>query len=248
MSLGAGVLAGAVALGVASAGHCVAMCGGVAGVLEAGLDPSMRSGSRRAVALLSYNAGRIGSYALAGAIAGAFGVAAERAFPIDGLRLGLRLVAGIVLLALGLRLVGLVPRSRLVESLGARFFAWLSPLSRRVLPVRSPASALGLGALWGWLPCGMVYGALSLALAAGSAWGGALVLGAFGLGTLPAMLVLGTALGKLRARLANVWARRAAGVVVAAAGVISVAFALVNLASEPSSPTRDVLCTAAHAP
>jgi sulfite exporter TauE/SafE len=247
MSPFAGVLAGAVALGVASAGHCVAMCGGVVGLLEAGLDPAMRGGARRASALLAYNAGRVGSYGVAGAVAGAFGVAAERAFPLDGLRLGLRLFAGLVLFALGLRLVGLMPRSRLVEALGARFFARLSPLARRVLPVRSPAAALGLGALWGWLPCGMVYGALALALAAGSAMRGALVLGAFGLGTVPALLVLGTALGKVRSWLANAWARRVTGVVVAAAGVLSLTFALVQLGAEPRGHAADVVCAATRA-
>jgi sulfite exporter TauE/SafE len=64
--------------------------------------------------------------------------------------------------------------------------------------VRGPAQALPLGLLWGWLPCGLVYSALTTALATGSAIRGALAMLAFGLGTLPNLLLAGLLFSRFR--------------------------------------------------
>jgi len=66
------------------------------------------------------------------------------------------------------------------------------------MPVRGPAQAFPLGMLWGWLPCGLVYSALATALASGSSVRGALAMLAFGLGTLPNLLLAGMLLARYR--------------------------------------------------
>jgi sulfite exporter TauE/SafE len=70
------------------------------------------------------------------------------------------------------------------------------------MPVRHPAQALALGLLWGWLPCGLVYSTLVWSVSAGGAWQGAALMLAFGLGTLPNLLLMGVAAGAI-ARLAR---------------------------------------------
>jgi len=103
--------------------------------------------------------------------------------------------------------------------LGAKLWRWIEPFGRRFIPARHPIHALALGIVWGWLPCGMVYSALTLSIATGSVPVGAWVMGAFGLGTLPMLLAMGlgaTAFLKLAQRPA---VRKIAGVLIIAAGL-----------------------------
>ncbi len=79
-----------------------------------------------------------------------------------------------------------------LERLGAQVWKRLAPFTRRFIPVDRPHKALALGFLWGWLPCGLVYSALTWSLGAGGAGRGALLMLYFGLGTLPAMISVGT--------------------------------------------------------
>jgi sulfite exporter TauE/SafE len=125
---------------------------------------------------------------------------------------------GLVIL-LGLYLAGLGRSVAGLERLGAALWRKVSPLGRRWLPVESVPRALAVGALWGWLPCGLVYSVLALALVSGSATRGAFVMLAFGLGTLPNLLAAGLAVGTLRTLLRRRGVRLAAGLAVAALGV-----------------------------
>ena len=150
-------------------------------------------------------------------MAGAFGAGLGSLFA--GMQDVLSIVLGIVLVGIG---VGLIRNARWLEGGGALarlpgFRAALAFFIRR----RSSASTLGLGFLNGFLPCGLVYAALALAVAAGSALGGALTMTAFGLATVPALFAV-AALGSLlrparRARLG-----RLAGVVAVIAGAVTV--------------------------
>lgn len=182
-------LAAAFLGGLAGGMHCAGMCGGIVRVLCA---PHGRQDTTPSTHyLLAYNAGRIASYACAGLLAGLLGQAGllTRAAPI--LQPVLFALASLMLVALGLYLAGAMPVMARIESAGAWLWRGLQPWSRHVLPVTSLPRALGLGALWGWLPCGMVYALLLTALALGSGWQGALVMLAFGLGTLPNLLGIG---------------------------------------------------------
>jgi sulfite exporter TauE/SafE len=203
--------------GMMGGAHCAAMCGGIVGAACGG----KRRGAMRFA--LAYNAGRIASYAAAGALAGALGQAGlwlrGGAFVQQLL---LAAAGGGALIGLALYLAGVAPFMRAVESVGSLVWRRIQPYSRWFLPVDSLPRALGLGALWGWLPCGMVYAVLLSALATGNAWHGALVMLAFGLGTLPNLLALSLFFERLtkwgRARPVRV----AAGVVIGGFGVLGI--------------------------
>ncbi|MCW5621683.1 MAG: sulfite exporter TauE/SafE family protein, partial [Burkholderiales bacterium] len=83
------------------------------------------------------------------------------------------------------------------ERLGMILWVRLQPLVRRLMPADTLPRAIGLGLLWGWLPCGLVYAILGTALLTGNALDGAAVMAAFGLGTMPNLLLAGLALRKL---------------------------------------------------
>jgi sulfite exporter TauE/SafE len=94
------------------------------------------------------------------------------------------------------------------------------------MPVRSPGHAFALGTLWGWLPCGLVYSVLIWSISAGDALRGALLMLAFGLGTLPNLLAMGVAAARLNAFTRLPAVRIAAGAAVMGFGVWSVWTAL----------------------
>lgn len=199
-------------VGLLGGTHCVGMCGGIVGALTLGGAPRWRIH-------LAYNAGRIASYALAGAVAGALGAASLAAGKAEGVRLGLYALANVMLVLLGVYLLGVVQALLPIERLGHHLWRRLQPLGRRFLPAQSVAQAFPLGLLWGWLPCGLVYSALASALTAGSATRGAAMMLAFGLGTLPNLLLAGMLLARLNEFVRRVAVRRIAGLLVLGFGL-----------------------------
>ena len=213
----------ALIMGLLGSTHCVVMCGGVVAMTCSAV-PLARRGRLLAQLplLLAYNAGRIASYALAGAVAGALGARLASFGLVAGAQLGLRLVAGVAMVLVGLYVAGLARALRWLERAGEPAWKRVLPLARRLVPVRSLAAALGLGLLWGWMPCGLVYAALGGAVTSGSALAGAITMVAFGAGTLPTLLAMGSTAGVL-ARLARTgWVRRAAGAALIVLGCIQV--------------------------
>lgn len=203
--------------GLAGGLHCAGMCGGIVRVLCG--TPGGGAGALRWSHLFAYNGGRIASYALAGAFAGALGQAGllTRAAPM--LQPLMFMLASIMLVALGAYLTGYAPLVARIEGAGGWLWRRLQPLTGRLLPVTSNPRAFALGALWGWLPCGMVYAVLLTALALGSWWQGAVLMLAFGLGTLPNMLGIGLFYEKLEHLRRAGLARVLAGGAIAAFGV-----------------------------
>ena len=229
-------LAAAFIGGIAGGAHCAGMCGGIVHALCTTSEG--HAGGRRLHYLLAYNAGRVASYACAGALAGAIGQAGllTRAAPV--LQPVLFALASLMLVALGLYLAGAVPMITRLELAGARLWRAIQPLTRHLLPVDTLPRALGLGALWGWLPCGMVYAVLLTALALGSWWQGAAIMFVFGVGTLPNLLGLGL-LSKQIAQL------RRAGLARACAGGLVTVFGIYSLFGvfHSSAPAGDgLLC------
>ena len=188
-------------------GHCIGMCGGIVGALGVG----QGSGASGFVRLLAANLGRIGSYAVAGAIIGFGGATiAGGLMGATGLTV-LRIGAAVLIFAIGLQLLLGRPLLTRLEQAGARSWRLLAPLLTKLLPPRNPARALAVGALWGWLPCGLVYAQLAVAGTSGSAITGALVMVAFGLGTIVSLSAVSVLLMSLGiARLP----RQAAGVLL----------------------------------
>lgn len=196
--------------------HCLSMCGGIVAALSAG-----RGQSAPPSHLLAYNLGRIASYSLAGAIMGGLGVLLVSWLPLAVAQRLLLGLAGVVMVLLGFYLSGWWRILGHVETLGRRFWRYLEPWGRRWIPPRTPLQALMVGAIWGWLPCGLVYSLLISATASGGPLSGALVMLAFGLGTLPNLLLLGSLAGASARLLDSLWVRRVAGLVVMAFGLLS---------------------------
>ena len=188
------------------------MCGGIVSALSMG-------GPSRFVLHLAYNSGRIVSYAAAGAIAGALGGLSLTLSGQLPVRITLYVLANLMLVALGLYLIGITQTLAFTERFGKKLWVHLQPLSKRYLPARTMAQAFPLGLLWGWLPCGLVYSALATALTSGSALHGAGMMLAFGLGTLPNLLLAGLLAVRLKAYAALPLVRWAAGLLVLGFGV-----------------------------
>jgi uncharacterized protein len=211
----------ALTIGFLGSAHCIGMCGGIVGALNSGM-PHSEQPSRLAQSAhhLTYNAGRIVSYCAAGAIVGLVGAQSaklpfEMVAPVGGF------IAGLVMILLGLYLAGWSHIVTKVEFLGQYVWKYIQPLGKRFMPVHTPFHAFGLGLVWGWLPCGLVYSALALSALSASPSRGALMMFGFGLGTLPMLLAMGGAYEHLRDVVRSPTMRRVAGVVVILFGVYS---------------------------
>nr|WP_286184641.1 sulfite exporter TauE/SafE family protein [Pantoea sp. Cy-639] len=202
------LLGSALVLGLLGGGHCLGMCGGLMGALTLAIPPEQRG--RRLRLLLAYNLGRILSYAAAGLLLGLAGVALAS----SPLATGLRIVAALLLIAMGLYLAGWWSGLTRIEALGRGLWRHVQPLATRLLPVSSLPRALLLGALWGWLPCGLVYSTLLWAASQGDALHSAALMLAFGLGTWPVLLATGLAAERVGSLLRKRGVRMAGGVLV----------------------------------
>lgn len=234
-------------LGLFGSAHCVIMCGGIAGALSGDLVPlgKKRSIGASGVRVLAYNAGRVSGYVALGVLVGTIGRAVDFVPVLGSARIILRLAAGLLLVGAGLWVAGAFRRFALIERAGAPLWQRVAPLVTRIARSPSLAAALAVGALWGLMPCGLVYAAFGLALASGSAAKGALVMAAFGFGTAPAMVATGLASARVAPAVrAHAWVRRAAGALVIAFGAIDVASASSALAT-PAHPA--CACHGAHA-
>jgi len=167
--------------------HCIVMCGGIAGALGMRARTLGQTAPMAFVHSLLYQLGRVGSYAMAGLLVGAFGKTIEILLQWLPVALVLRLLSGLLLIALGMQLIFHLKLLQPLEHMGAALW-------RRILPFARHTSAHGwlgtlmFGAVWGWLPCGLIYSMLLLGAFGGSATHGAMIMLAFGAGTLPAML------------------------------------------------------------
>jgi sulfite exporter TauE/SafE len=194
-----------------SLGHCLGMCGPLV------LMVSSQFGEVAWTAILPryllYHAARIMVYAVLGAILGLFG-------SLIGLGGRLSLVGGVIswIIGVGVILLGLgylswLPLGR-IEGSGA----WVSRKMKQALHHGGLLGLASLGALNGLLPCGLVYSALLISLAAGSPLMSALSMAAFGAGTIPILVILGLGGGAISGRARKVMAR-VVGILILLVGV-----------------------------
>jgi sulfite exporter TauE/SafE len=202
------LLLSALILGLLGGGHCLGMCGGLMGALTLAIPAEQRA--QRLQLLLAYNFGRIFSYATAGLLLGMAGWALANS-PAAML---LRVVAALLLIAMGLYLAGWWSGLTRIEALGRGLWRYIQPLTRRFMPVTSLPRALLLGGLWGWLPCGLVYSTLLWAASQGDALDSAALMLAFGIGTMPVLLATGMAAERVTALLRKQGVRMAGGLLV----------------------------------
>lgn len=207
------LLVSALILGLLGGGHCLGMCGGLMGALTLAIPKEQRG--RRFQLLLAYNLGRIFSYAAAGVLIGLAGWAVAN----SPAAMFMRVLAGLLLISMGLYLAGWWSGLTRIESLGRGLWRYIQPVANRLLPVSSVPRALLLGALWGWLPCGLVYSTLLWAASQGNALDSGLLMLAFGLGTWPVLLATGLAAERVTALLRKRSVRMTGGLLVILFGI-----------------------------
>jgi sulfite exporter TauE/SafE len=217
------LLLSALASGLLGSTHCIGMCGGISAALSFALPPASRSGIRLFIYQMAYNSGRLLTYTILGVVVGSLahgilGGWAQSPWP--------RFVAGLFMALMGLYLAGWWNLLQKLEGVGGGLWRSLEPLRRHLLPVDHPLKAIIAGAVWGFLPCGLVYSALTLALARSDSVASGAVMLAFGLGTLPALLVSGALAGQLRQWLQQRSVRQLAGALVILFGVWTAGMAL----------------------
>lgn len=210
----------AATLGLLGSPHCFAMCGGIVAAIDQA--PALAGGAAPPplVRHLLYSVGRIASYSLAGLLVGAFGFALSGWLGPSGVT-ALRSAFGCVMIALGIHLTGIWLATARIEQAALAF--WRRRVPRSLITGSRPLELLGFGLIWGWLPCGLVYGALAGAATAGSGLQGALWMASFGVGTLPALLATGVLASRLRAATRRAGLRRAAGAMLVLFGLWTIA-------------------------
>ncbi len=226
-------------IGVFSTLHCWGMCGGIIGALSLGMPDNIRRDRlRRGLMTLGYNLGRITSYTLAGIFTATLGFAFSSATGHGG-HFILQTLSGAILILLGLYLGGWFSGINIIERAGMRVWARLQPVGRLFLPPDRFYKAVVVGAIWGWIPCGLVYSVLLwAAVSADPLLGGTYML-AFGLGTLPGMVAAGLAAGKLLNGKHAGTLRRSAGALVILFGVLILLLPYLPATdTEPSTPAH----------
>jgi len=220
------LLAAAFGAGLLGSAHCLGMCGGISGLFAVGATvASFRTQIQLAIA---YNVGRVLSYAFLGVTVAALGGAAVGAIP--SLAGPVRLASGLLIMIVGLQVAFNWRLLAPVEKVGAVIWNRLVPHAKGLIPATSIASAAGLGLIWGWLPCGLVYGALLLAATTADPVGGGLVMIAFGLGTMPAMIATGLSTARVSAFVSR--NRLAAGLLIVVLGLATIAMPVASMLSE----------------
>ena len=206
-------------LGIFSTLHCWGMCGGIISALSLAVPvPAGGNRGRQWLMLACYNFGRISSYGIAGVLTASAGFIFSSATGHTGHAV-LQTLSGLILVLLGLRIAGWFAGLALLEKAGARLWRCLQPLGQPFLPMDRAYKALIIGAIWGWLPCGLVYSVLLWAAASADPLLGGLTMLAFGLGTLPGMISAGLLAGRLPALLGLPLLRQIAGSILLILGL-----------------------------
>jgi sulfite exporter TauE/SafE len=243
-------------IGLLGGVHCIGMCGGIVSAF------SMAPGARRVIPVaamrrartsaairddtlrvVAYNVGRVSSYAVAGAVAGGLAGSVRTLSSVSSIQVGGYVLANLMLVALGLYLMDAWRGLTRLEAAGQVVWRRVQPMMKHLLPVDTHGKAVALGALWGWVPCGMVYSVLLTAMFSGSAMSGAAVMLAFGLGTMPALLAMGMLGTRLQAWTRQRRVRVASGLIVLGFGVLG----LLRAAGGLSPGWLDALCVTPQA-
>ena len=220
--------------GFLGSAHCFGMCGGISGLFAVNASvTSLRAQFPKAIA---YNLGRILTYAIIGAAVAVLGKSAVASIP--ALMAPIRLASGALIIFVGLQLAFgwriLAP----LENAGARLWKRIAPAAKGLVPVNTIPQAFGLGLIWGWLPCGLVYSVLLLAATTAEPAGGGLVMIAFGLGTMPAMVATGVSASKLAQFMSG--KRVGAGLLIVLLGLATIAMPVMKLTGTQGHSGHDM--------
>ena len=135
-------------IGLLSSLHCFGMCGGLVGAMTMSLTPAIRKNTAQlGLYTLAYNSGRITSYVLAGFFVGFFGQALrDLLMPEDGIAI-LRLIASLLIIAMGFYIAGWFPQFSRIEKIGTPLWKMLQPIGQRLLPVKNIWQAFLFGSV-----------------------------------------------------------------------------------------------------
>jgi sulfite exporter TauE/SafE len=208
-------LLSALLMGLIGSTHCVGMCGGIISTLNTSFN--QKSPQNPFVIQLSYNLGRIATYSLLGLLVGFFSSSLIRLLP-DPHTFSMT-ISGLFFILLGLYISQLLNSFKYLEKGGQKIWLKIEPFGRQYLPAQTVWSALKLGLVWGWLPCGLVYSALALALTQINPLDSALIMLVFGMGTLPTLLLIGHFAQNLKTLLQNQTLRLALGLILVVYGI-----------------------------
>ena len=199
--------------GLLGTAHCLGMCGGIVSAL------GLSSEGRRAGALfpLFYHLGRLSTYGLIGLGVGWIGSSMVLVTSVRPVGLYFLLASDLLVILLGLGSAGVLPRLDLLRFESPVAARLLGRVASRLRRLPAFLSALFLGLLLGFLPCCFLYAVALVAAQSGAPLSGAGVMIAFGLGTVPGLLVVGGMAQWLGIR-GRVWMVRLAGVTIVAMG------------------------------
>ena len=207
-------------MGLLGGVHCLSMCGGVVALLTSALPAELRSNAKQtSLYHLNYNTGRILSYVIMGALFGLAGELLSNTLRMSALDHALRIFSGVLMVLVGLYIANWYAGIQVLEKMGAKLWTKLQPISQKFLPVTSLKSAFLVGLFWGGIPCGLVYGALSFSILSGSAVQGGLIMLAFGLGTLPSLLLMAGFSSKLSEAIKKPLVRKFSGALIITLGI-----------------------------
>lgn len=214
-------------MGLLGSPHCLGMCGGI--VSAFGISMQGVSPQKKAWLVAIYHMGRLISYMTLGVAAGVLG--ATILSPFMGSTMP-RILLGIAIIFASLLMLGL-PILNNIEKLGLGLWAKLAPVRAKVFPLTTPPKALGAGLLWGFLPCGLVYGAVGVAIATGAdestnIANSMLFMLAFGLGTLPMLVATQSVVELLQRTIKKFSLRKASGVLMLISGLFVAAPAMMH--------------------
>ncbi len=185
-------------LGILGTGHCIGMCGPLVIAFP------VRVGGFGSH--LFYHLGRILTYVMIGALMGGLGAglaqiaaATGGSYPawMAGIQLGASVLAALFLLIFGLARLGVVGEPGWMDLASPSRIPGFRNVIKSPFPKKRQLEMLLLGMMMGFLPCGLSYAAFTRSLSAGGAFSGAVLVLAFGLGTLPGLLLLGTGIAGL---------------------------------------------------
>ena len=223
------LLVAAFVTGLLGSALCFGMCAGISGLFA--VNQSVASLRRDIPMSILYNAGRVASYAVLGTLVAMLGKSVVGAIP--DLAAPVRLVSGLLIVIVGLQVAFNWRILAPVEQAGSKLWNRVAPAARGLLPVDSAPKALGLGFLWGWLPCGLVYSVLLIAATTANPAHGGMVMVAFGLGTMPAMIATGVSASKLSQFMSR--RRLGAGLLIVLIGLLTLAMPVMKFSADADS-------------
>ena len=212
------LLVAAFSMGIFGSPHCLGMCGGL--VTAFGLSMQTLSPTKRRLLTATYHVGRLSSYGILGVVASLFGAGVLEQFLVGQAWPRILLGGGLVFAAL--LMLGL-PIMHKIERLGMGLWQRLAPVRTKLFPLDSLPKAYAAGLMWGLLPCGLVYGALVVAVSMGASGGhvgqGMLFMVVFGLGTIPILVATQSMVALMKRTIKRFSLRKFSGAIMLVSGL-----------------------------